>query len=116
VLAQAIALIEAFGGTAPNASVLQVPYVANEPWLGGTLPPNFEPTAGRLSIPVFGAAALAIGATSCAIVIDQWDESIPMRDETTAVAFHYDQPDAMPPQSLLLVVPPVVRGRWHWHD
>ena len=38
------------------------------------------------------------------IVIDHWIERIPYRDQTAAVAFGYDQPDAEAPQTLLLAV------------
>lgn len=38
------------------------------------------------------------------IVIDHWIERIPYRNQTAAVAFNYDQPDAEAPQTLLLAV------------
>ena len=38
------------------------------------------------------------------VVIDHWIERIPYRDQTAAVAFGYDQPDAEAPQTLLLAV------------
>lgn len=38
------------------------------------------------------------------IVIDHWTERIPYQNQTAAVAFNYDQPDAEPPQTLLLAV------------
>ena len=38
------------------------------------------------------------------MVIDHWTERIPYKEQTAAVAFNYDQPDAEAPQTLLLAV------------
>ena len=56
------------------------------------------------------------GGANVGVVIDQWTEMIPSEHETTGVAIHYDQPDAMPPQCVLVVVPPERRGFWRWED
>lgn len=42
------------------------------------------------------------------ILIDQWEERIPEKEEITGVSFPYDQPNAQAPQALLLAVP----GQW----
>ncbi len=52
----------------------------------------------------------------CGIVIDEWTEVIPANEETTGVAFHYDQPNSEPPQTMLLVTPPQITGSWQWND
>lgn len=52
----------------------------------------------------------------CGIVMDEWTEVIPAKEETTGITFHYDQPNSEPPQTLLLVVPPVINGKWEWKD
>lgn len=41
-------------------------------------------------------------------VFDSWTEKVPAELVDTGVAFHYDQPDAQAPQSILLVVPSVI--------
>ena len=116
-LAQTINLVEAFDGVAPQGWAIQLPYSVGEPWLGAEWPTGFEPTGGRLTMAIFGVEYLAKdGKSSCALMVDQWEEVIPARDETTGVAYHYDQPDARPPQSLLLVVPPIRRGTWRWAE
>ena len=38
------------------------------------------------------------------IVLDHWVERIPYREQTAAMAFNCDQPDAEAPQTLLLAV------------
>jgi hypothetical protein len=52
----------------------------------------------------------------CGIVMDEWTEVIPGKEETTGVAFHYDQPNSEPAQTMLLVVPPKITGSWQWND
>lgn len=39
------------------------------------------------------------------ILIDQWEERIPGKEEVTGISFHYDQPSAQAPQAILLAVP-----------
>jgi len=50
------------------------------------------------------------------LLIDEWNEVIPNRIETTGIAIHYNQPNTEPPQCVLLAVSPVVDGRWEWDD
>jgi hypothetical protein len=50
------------------------------------------------------------------LVVDEWNEVIPNRIETTGIAVHYNQPSTEPPQCLLLAVSPVITGRWEWGD
>jgi hypothetical protein len=40
------------------------------------------------------------------LVCDDWAETVPTHTSTAAVAFHYDAPNARPPQVILLAVPP----------
>lgn len=49
------------------------------------------------------------------IVIDHWIERIPYREQTAAVAFGYDQPDAEAPQTLLLAVA-TKDNKKHWSE
>jgi hypothetical protein len=49
-------------------------------------------------------------------LIDDWTEVIPTRNETTGIAFNFDQPNATPPQALLFAVTPQQKGRWTWDD
>ena len=52
----------------------------------------------------------------CGIIIDEWTEVIPFKNETTGIAFHYDQPNSEPPQTMLLVTPSILNGKWEWDD
>ncbi len=64
--------------------------------------PTFDP-----SLPMVG------------LVVDEWNELIPTDTETTGISFHYDAPNAEPPQSLLLAVSERnanVNGQWSWDE
>jgi hypothetical protein len=50
------------------------------------------------------------------LLIDEWNEVIPNRIETTGIAVHYNQPNTEPPQCLLLAVSPTIKGHWDWDD
>ncbi len=39
------------------------------------------------------------------LFVDEWSETIPARQETTGLGFHFDAPGARAPQSMLLAVP-----------
>ena len=49
------------------------------------------------------------------LVIDFWVEKIPYRRQTAAVAFGYDQPDAEPPQAILVGVS-TLGGNHNWSE
>ena len=49
------------------------------------------------------------------LVIDYWVEKIPYRRQTASLAFGYDQPDAEPPQAILVGISPL-GGNHHWSE
>jgi len=114
-LAAVMALADAQGTPTPLAQVAQLPTVAGDVWLGGPTPAAAG-RAGRLSLVIFGAGDLAAAGAGASLFLDEWTEIIPSTSETTGLAIHYDQPDATPPQCLLLAVPPARRGRWRFGD
>jgi hypothetical protein len=94
----------------------QLPHIPGEPWLGGALA---EPDAlsGRVSVAIVGAAALpGPGAPAVGLLLDEWTEVVPYRQQTTGVAMHYDQPDATAPQTILVAVPPDRSRAWQLAD
>ena len=52
----------------------------------------------------------------CGLLLDEWTEVIPGKEETTGITFHYDRPNSEPPQVLLLAVSPALKGGWQWND
>ena len=50
------------------------------------------------------------------MLLDDWTEEIPTASETTGISFRFNQPNAAPPQTLLLAVTPEETGSWDWDD
>jgi hypothetical protein len=115
-LADVQVLAEALGRPVLSGSVAQLPHVDTDPWLGGQIA---DPTAlsGKLSVAIFGVEHVpGAGATGTALLVDEWSESVPYREEVTGVALHYDQPDATAPQAVLVAVPPALDKPWTLTD
>ncbi len=109
---------------------VQVPYRAKDSWLAVEFPENdpnppndpteppkkFGISRDTLSIAAHGKSAFQAGTKQIGVLIDDWTEEIPTDHETTGIAFRYNQPNATPPQALLLVVTPEETGSWDWDD
>ena len=101
---------------ATTGAVAQLPHSDDDPWVGGALP---DPSAltGKVSVVIYGSGNLpAVGSSGTALLVDEWSETVPYREEVTGVALHYDQPDATAPQAILLAVPPVRDQAWTLAD
>ena len=115
-LADVQVFAEALGRGATTGAVAQLPHSDDDPWVGGALP---DPSAltGKVSVVIYGSGNLpAVGSSGTALLVDEWSETVPYREEVTGVALHYDQPDATAPQAILLAVPPVRDQAWTLAD
>jgi hypothetical protein len=102
----------------PDLQVYQWPANASK-WFAEKQ--SFDPTVHRdyLSIVVQSNGGLDATEPIGGLVVDEWHEVVPNQRETTAVAFHYDAPNAEPPQTLLLASSARelrVNGNWHWEE
>jgi hypothetical protein len=108
---------------------VQVPFRANDSWLAVEFPkldPNntdpedpqkkFGVSRDTLSIAAHGDSAFRAGVRQSGVLLDDWTEEIPTVSETTGISFRFNQPNAMPPQTLLLAVTPEENGSWSWDD
>lgn len=119
-----LSLYETFYSDRLSLLPIQLPYRASDSWLAVEFPQQdpLDPTQpftiahDTLSITIHGEAAFVPAAAQCGLLIDDWTEDIPTRNETTGIAFNYDQPNVTPPQTLLLAVPPQLKGHWTWDD
>ncbi len=92
--------------------VAQLPFDSNDRWAG--LPPaaNKAIPAGKLSLVVHAVAPVDFAQPLRGLWIDEWTEIVPSREETTAITFQCNPPDACAPQAVLLAVPPVPGEDW----
>jgi hypothetical protein len=113
---------------ADTLAVWQLPHVDGKAWAARpeawVLPPpgpdgrvpSIRDLVPQIAVVAAGADALAgldADTPLAGLQIDEWQEVIPDRMQTTGVAFHYDAPGARPPQSVLLAVPPQLAME-HW--
>lgn len=119
-----LSLYEWFNGDRLSLLPIQLPYRANDSWLAVEFPPvdplhpdqPFNIEHDTLSVTIHGDAAFVPASAQCGLLIDDWTEVIPTKNETTGIAFNYDQPNVVPPQALLLAVTPQEKGHWTWDD
>ena len=90
------------------------PAPAPEYWLGLSYPAGYVPAGDALSLVQLRSADYNPAAPQYALWLDEWTETLPEPEVTTAVAFHYDQPNSEPPQSLLLAVSPRAGAGVNW--
>jgi hypothetical protein len=100
---------------------VQLPYRTNDRWLAMKFrteenPEKFSVGSDTLLYTVHYAVPFNKAKPQCGLLVDEWTEVIPAKEETTGIAFHYDQPNTEPPQVMLLAVPPKFTGKWHWND
>jgi hypothetical protein len=107
---------DAIRGVSLDLHPLQLPYTENDSWLALQYPNEYIIDKDKLLYTGHFAEPFDKGAVQCGLLLDEWTEVIPATAETTGVTFHYDRPNAEPPQVMLLVVPPVINGKWEWSD
>jgi hypothetical protein len=114
---QLVILTGAFGLTEPDLTPLQIPFHSDDSWLALEYPADYKFDGDRLLYTVhFAAAPFDKTEPQCGMLLDEWTEVVPGDTETTGLTFHFDRPNAEPPQAFLLVVPPAFTGAWHWED
>ncbi len=114
-------LTEALDGPALDLSPAQLPYRKTDSWLGVEFP-AIDPATGKkfqlqndtLTFAMFGDELDKTAGLQAALIVDDWTETIPVDKEITGLAYHYNQPNAAPPQSMLLAVEPTGGARWDW--
>lgn len=118
-------IVDTLGRSFPDLNPIQFPFknnadhTVNDHWLGIKYPKHYQPDEDKLSIVLMNAKFLSHGEAKTrrvGFIVDEWVEIIPHATSTTGLAFHYDQPDATAPHSLLLAVSPQETGAWEWDD
>lgn len=123
---QLATLREAFDRGQPSLRALQLPFDEKAHWIAVEYPEvtreavdepdTFVPQGEFVSIVRELPVNYGLSAPQAGLLVDEWNEVIPNRTETTGIAMHYNQPNTEPPQTLLLAVSPVIDGSWNWDD
>ena len=93
-------------------TIAQLPFDKDDRWVGLPLKPGQSLPGGKLSLVVQSTAALNVRQSLAGLLIDEWVEVVPNPTETTGIALQYDQPNAAPPQTILIAVPPDIESPW----
>jgi len=109
-------LSEALGAPASELTPVQLPFVAGDRWTALEFDTANATTNDRLLYTAHFATPFQPAADQCGLVIDEWPEVVPTSDQVSGLTFHFDRPNSQPPQTMLLAVPPVLRGNWDWND
>ena len=93
-------------------TIAQLPYGEDDRWVGLPLEAGKSLPGGKLSLAVQSAGKLDVRKPLAGVLIDEWVEVVPSTTETTGIALQYDQPNAAPPQTILIAVPPEIESPW----
>jgi hypothetical protein len=117
---------EAFADASLSFKPLQLPFDKKAHWIALEFPQvnpeqlddenSFVPSGDFLSVVRQLPNEYDASSAQSGLLIDEWNEVIPNRVETTGIAIHYNQPNTEPPQCLLMAVSPNIDGRWDWDD
>lgn len=93
-------------------TIAQLPYGEDDRWVGLPLEAGKSLPGGKLSLAVQSAVKVDLRQPLSGVLIDEWVEVVPSTTETTGIALQYDQPNAAPPQTILIAVPPEIESPW----
>ena len=102
-----------------DLKIIQLPYqtdTENYRWLGAEFPPRIKISGDVKSIALELPGNFQADQWQAGFIIDSWTERIQEQERDTAIALHYDQANAEPPQSILLAVSPQLTGNWTWKN
>jgi hypothetical protein len=101
---------EALSGISLTFQIGQLPYQENEPWIA--LPSDTLPQHNRLSLACIFGGERNFAKPLSGLLIEEWVEVIPNKEELTGITFRYDAPQPRAPQALLLAVAPEGVTTW----
>lgn len=100
------------GARLPEFTLGQLPYQSNDRWLALPLIPGAPlPSSRRVSLVAWMSDKYNAMQPHSGLLLDEWPERIPLTIASTGLAFHYEEPKARAPQTLLLGLNPDVEMR-----
>ncbi len=95
---------------------LQLPYRENDSWLAVEYPAGTTIDHDTLSFALYAPQGFDSTREQCGLIIDDWVEVVPQREEVTGLTFNFNQPNSVPPQAILMAVSPQIQGAWQWEN
>lgn len=112
-LNSAISYAEALNtGDRLKLTVAQLPHSPTDRWIGLPLKSGQNMPSGKVSLVVQSPANVDARQKLAGVLIDEWVEVVPNTTEITGLALQFDQPNAAPPQTILIAVPPQLETPW----
>jgi predicted nucleic acid-binding Zn-ribbon protein len=109
-------LAQTFGTEPGPCNPMQLPYRDKDTWLGLDFPEGTTIVHDTISMVQCIPQGFSPGGMQTGLLIDDWTESLPRKEEVTGIAFNYDQPNSAPPAAILLAVTPEETGKWQWDN
>jgi len=102
-------------GTSENLDlkIAQLPFQQNDRWIGLDVPSGKAISTSRFSLVLQSHKDADVAKPLTGLLIDEWIEVLPNDSETAGMVFQYDQPNAAPPQCVLLAAPPDPDQPWN---
>ena len=116
IFATVMMLSQTFNGDAPECSPIQLPFRDNDTWLAVEFPKGTAIVHDTISLLQCLPQGFQPAAVQSGLLIDEWTETMPQRDEVTGITFNFDQPNSAPPAAILLALTPELKGSWRWED
>jgi hypothetical protein len=110
------AIADSAGGAPLGLAPLQLPFRTGDSWLAVEYPPAMDVVHDTVSVVQHLPQGFNSAGAQVGLLVDEWVETVPTREEVTGLTFNFDAPDSAPPQALLLAVTPDVTGHWRWDD
>lgn len=93
------------GAGVGSFDVAQLPHRESAHWVALPFADNARPVPGTLSLVLQRVATPQPEQPWVGLLVDEWSELIPDREQMAGLAFHYDAPSTEPPQAVLIAVP-----------
>ncbi len=98
-----------------ECEAMQLPYKENDSWLAVEYPEGTTIDHDTLSYAHYSPQGFDASREQCGLIVDDWVEVVPQREEVTGLTFNFNQPNSVPPQAILLAVTPQEEGAWKWN-
>jgi hypothetical protein len=109
-------LNDAFNSPTLQLEPIQIPFRDKASWLAVEYPSGTQIDHDTISCICINPQGFEPSGDQCGLMIDDWIEVIPNKQEVTGISFNYNQPNSVPPQALLLAVTPEETGKWTWDN